>query len=930
MLNQIRTILSVIIITALLLGSGLPFGEQPAAAADGEGQDLPPIELPKKGNPKLDSQLNQLVSAETPEKAASFAEETNIDLVDGNVRVIVECLPDQVDAASRAASELGTIETSYRNLLQVIVPITQLEALAANPSISLVRLPQYPLLATVSEGVALINADEWQTAGYTGAGVKVAILDVGFTGYSSLLGTELPASVTTQSFLSGSDIEGSSDHGTACAEVIYDIAPDAQFYLVNFGTDVELGNAMDWLVAQGVDVISASLGHPLWGPGDGTGYVCEMFDTAYAAGILSSVAMHNYAQTHWQGDFVDINADGWHEFAPGDATNTITASSGQTIAVWFKWDDTWGASANDYDLYLFDSSLTTPVAGSTRYQDGDDDPIEGFSYTATYTGYYHIAINGYYATTTANFHLYTYWQTMEYITTSSSFTIPADSPNVMSVGAVYWNTPTVLESFSSRGPTQDNRIKPDLVGPDGGSSVTYGNFYGTSASTPHAAGAAVLVKERYPSYTPAQIQDFLEGRAVELGAAGKDNLYGSGRLYLGSPPGLTPPTVSTTTATSVTSTSATLNGTLDDLGTASTVDVSFEYGLTTAYGNETTPQVMTTIGPFSFNLSSLSPNTTYHFRGKAVGGGTSYGSDKSFTTLTAPNGVTATATRTIATPSLAPGATTEITVTFTSLLTETKSFALDEDIPSGWTFTRGTDDASTFKESTHEWVWYSVYPGATKTATYTLTAPASAAPGVYSISGTVTAAGVANTVGGDTSITVRVGPTATATRTIATPSLARGGTTEITVTFTSLLTETKSFALKENIPSGWTFTRGTDDAATFKESTHEWVWFSISAGASKTVTYSLTAPADAEGVYSISGTVTASGVANTVGGDSTIAVSLDILAYYRAYSGDPNVVDTEDLLKAADDWANGVIPPGFTEPLTTAQLLQLADEWAAG
>ena len=59
-------------------------------------------------------------------------------------------------------------------------------------------------------------------------------------------------------------------------------------------------------------------------------------------------------------------------------------------------------------------------------------------------------------------------------------------------------------------------------------------------------------------------------------------------------------------------------------------------------------------------------------------------------------------------------------------------------------------------------------------------------------------------------------------------------------------------------------------------------------------------------------------------------VSEGILAYYRAYSGDPNVVDTEDLLKAADDWASEVTPPGFSEPITTEQLLQLADEWAAG
>lgn len=92
------------------------------------------------------------------------------------------------------------------------------------------------------------------------------------------------------------------------------------------------------------------------------------------------------------------------------------------------------------------------------------------------------------------------------------------------------------------------------------------------------------------------------------------------------------PTVTTNNATNITTNSATLNGNLNNLGTASTVYVSFEYGLTTAYGSETTPQLMTTTGPFNFPLTGLSPNTTHHFRAKAVGDGTSYGLDKSFTT----------------------------------------------------------------------------------------------------------------------------------------------------------------------------------------------------------------------------------------------------------------------------------------------------------
>ena len=79
------------------------------------------------------------------------------------------------------------------------------------------------------------------------------------------------------------------------------------------------------------------------------------------------------------------------------------------------------------------------------------------------------------------------------------------------------------------------------------------------------------------------------------------------------------------------------------------------------------------------------------------------------------------------------------------------------------------------------------------------------------------------------------GGTATAQRTMA-PSVAPGGSIEVTVTITSLLGETKAFALQENIPSGWTLTRITDDADAFQPSTNEWLWFAVAAGATKTVT----------------------------------------------------------------------------------------------
>jgi len=97
-----------------------------------------------------------------------------------------------------------------------------------------------------------------------------------------------------------------------------------------------------------------------------------------------------------------------------------------------------------------------------------------------------------------------------------------------------------------------------------------------------------------------------------------------------------PPTVDTNPAGNVTSISATLNGNLTSLGDASTVSVSFEWGLDTSYGNETTPGNLSAPAEFSADLSGLNPGTTYHFRAKAVGDGNATGLDMTFTTGTSP------------------------------------------------------------------------------------------------------------------------------------------------------------------------------------------------------------------------------------------------------------------------------------------------------
>ena len=80
--------------------------------------------------------------------------------------------------------------------------------------------------------------------------------------------------------------------------------------------------------------------------------------------------------------------------------------------------------------------------------------------------------------------------------------------------------------------------------------------------------------------------------------------------------------------------SAIFLGRLNSMGTASSVEVYFQWGTTTSYGNETAHWTLTGApNIFLAMASSLTANTTYHFRAVAVGDGISYGQDQAFRTL---------------------------------------------------------------------------------------------------------------------------------------------------------------------------------------------------------------------------------------------------------------------------------------------------------
>ena len=102
-----------------------------------------------------------------------------------------------------------------------------------------------------------------------------------------------------------------------------------------------------------------------------------------------------------------------------------------------------------------------------------------------------------------------------------SITLPADARgDVIVVGAVSGDSKRVMP-FSSRGPTSDERSKPDILAPGerimsakpGGG---YNRQSGTSMASPHIAGITALILERYPKLQPLQVKKILMQSAKKL------------------------------------------------------------------------------------------------------------------------------------------------------------------------------------------------------------------------------------------------------------------------------------------------------------------------------------------------------------------------------------------------------------------------------
>ena len=278
------------------------------------GQDLDLAPAKPSGPPNLQSALWELA---TP----SAAKPTRANASPNAVVILVPAAGAAATIDTTSFASLGVeILAQSKSLMRVSVPPASLQAVSELSSVAFVRRPHRPhAQQTFSEGLALIRAPENHAIGTRGQGVKVAILDGGFKGAKEL-SADMPSRWWYRDYTGTGIYTGTDVHGTACVEIIYDVAPEAELYLYKVEDIVDMENAKDRCIENGVAIISYSATWVGEGFGDGRGLICDIVNDAADNGILWVNAVGNYAKKHYAGSWHDSDGRQSAQFCRGATT----------------------------------------------------------------------------------------------------------------------------------------------------------------------------------------------------------------------------------------------------------------------------------------------------------------------------------------------------------------------------------------------------------------------------------------------------------------------------------------------------------------------------------------------------------------------------------------------------------------------------------
>ena len=551
----------------------------PAASADDDDDVVSSVAKSEQQYPNLGSLLNQIVANfEEGRMSATHAAGGAALFSDESVAVTIH-LWGHVDEVAAFLEEFGGDPRNVgEDYIEAYVPVSLLGALSQQTGVVRVRqiIPPQPTQLSqlvVGDGPALHGSKAWNTAGYSGQGVKVGVIDLSFRGVTTLVGTELPANIVARCYEDVglftnnlNDCEPSGEapvpprgcppetpspggHGTIVAESLLDMAPGVTLYVADPYSRGDLLETVEWMASEGVQVINYSVGYVYDGPGDGTSPFSasplNTVDRAVESDILWVNSAGNGARDTWFGGYSDSDGDLFLDFGGAiEEVIELPVYECESHVVQLRWEDSWLAPRTDLDLHLYNKVTDEIVYSSDDLQSGESgqEPWEAFAFTLPFrSNDYGIKVS-HYSGEVPDWIQITGWTVfpIEPHTLNGSITNPAESANLglLAVGAAPWYDVDTIAWYSSRGPTPDGRTKPEIVAADCGETAlrpyradNERGFCGTSQAAPHVSGMAALVRQRFPEYSAQQTATYLKVRSQGRGAV-PNNTWGYGFAQL--------------------------------------------------------------------------------------------------------------------------------------------------------------------------------------------------------------------------------------------------------------------------------------------------------------------------------------------------------------------------------------------------------------